>query len=264
MRTRKRDQIRSLRELPSPLVEDPRPIEKLTIEDLDTDSDWLRVVAASTTLGILVHDRDRILWINRAVERMTGYTRDELLELSPLDLVAPDARAQLDERWEERLRRRDTTPHRYEVCVRRKDGAERWVELSLSTIEFRGKLAGLGTVFDVTERKEADQALRASEERLQLAQQAGDIIVWDWDIESDRLYYSAHAKNLLDLGPRGVEHDQGVPHPRPPSGPATPRERARGRARGRSRLLRRTPIGAVDRPDPLARGAGQGGSRRHR
>jgi len=197
---RKGDASRSLRELPGSHAEDANAIEKLTVEDLDRSAEWLRVVAAATNLGIFVHDRDHVLWVNRAVERMTGFSRAELLDLAPLDLVAPEARTQLDERWEERLRRRDTTPHRYEVRFRRKDGSERWVELSLSTIEYQGKLAGLGTVFDVTERKEAAQALRASEERLQLAQQAGDIIVWDWDIPGDRLFYSAHAKNLFDLG----------------------------------------------------------------
>ena len=201
MKKPKRDAARSLRELPGPLAEDASPIERLTVEDLDESAEWLRVVASATNLGIFVHDRDHVLWVNRAVERMTGYSREELLRAAPLDLVAPDARVRLDERWQERLRRRDTTPRRYEVRFRRKDGTERWVELSLSTIEYRGKLAGLGTVFDVTERKEAAQALRASEERLQLAQQAGDIIVWDWDIPTDRLFYSAHAKNLFDLGP---------------------------------------------------------------
>lgn len=200
MTSRKEDASRSLRRLPGAHAEDANAIDKLTVEDLDQSAEWLRVVAAATNLGIFVHDRDHVLWVNRAVERMTGYSRDELLRLAPLDLVAPDARGHLEERWEERLRRRDTTPHRYEVRFRRKDGSERWVELSLSTIEYRGKLAGLGTVFDVTERKEAAQALRASEERLQLAQQAGDIIVWDWDISADRLFYSAHAKNLFDLG----------------------------------------------------------------
>jgi diguanylate cyclase (GGDEF)-like protein/PAS domain S-box-containing protein len=42
---------------------------------------------------------------------------------------------------------------------------------------------------------------RRREERLQLAQQAGDIIVWDWDVPADTLSYSAHARNLLNLGP---------------------------------------------------------------
>lgn len=192
---------RSLRELTSPFAEDPRPIERLSVDDLEASSDWLRVVAASATLGVFVHDGERILWVNRAVERMTGFSQAELLERSPLDLVDAEARPYLAERWADRARRRDTLPRRYEARLVAKEGADRWVELSLTTIDLRGKLAGLGTVFDVSERKRAEQALRASEERLQLAQQAGDIIVWDWDVPQDRLVYSAHARNLLNLGP---------------------------------------------------------------
>ncbi len=191
---------RPVRALPNPFADDDRPIEQLSVDDLDSSFEWLRTIAASTLQGIFVHDFDRLVWVNRAVEWLTGYSRSELLALSPLDLVDPAARAVLAERGQDRQRRGDTTPRRYEVRIVRKDGRECWAEMSLSTIVYRGKLAGLGTVFDVTERKQHEHALRASEERLLLAQQAGDIIVWDWDILTDRLTYSGHARELLQLG----------------------------------------------------------------
>lgn len=190
-----------MRELPSPLADDSRQVPKLAVEDLERSSDWLRVVAASTTLGIFVYDRDRFLWVNRAMEWLTAASAAELLQRSPLELADEASRSLILERWEDRLRRRDTAPHRYEARLGLPDGGERWIELSVSTIEYQGRLAGLGTAFDVTERKRAEQALRASEDRLQLAQQAGDIVVWDWDLAADRISYSAHARNLLDLGP---------------------------------------------------------------
>jgi diguanylate cyclase (GGDEF)-like protein/PAS domain S-box-containing protein len=190
-----------VRDLPSPFAGDEQPIERLAVEDLEQSSDWLRVVAASTTLGIFVYDRERFLWVNRAMERLTGASREALLARSPLDLADEETRRLILERWEERQRRRDASPRRCEAKLQLPDGGERWVELALSSIEYRGRLAGLGTAFDVTERKLAEQALRASEERLQLAQHAGDIVVWDWDIPADRIGYSAHARNLLNLGP---------------------------------------------------------------
>jgi len=189
----------ALRELPDPLGGES-PIERLTVEDLDSSFEWLKPLAASTLLGVFVHDFERVIWANRALEWLTGRSAAELAAMPLYDLVDPAARAYLSERAEDRRRRGDTAPRRYEVRLLRKDGRECWVELSLSTIVYRGHLAGLGTAFDVTERKLTEQALRASEERLLLAQQAGDIIVWDWDIGNDRLTYSAHARELLQLG----------------------------------------------------------------
>lgn len=193
-----------MRELPSSFEGDARPVERLAVEDLEQSSDWLRVVAASTTLGIFVFDQERFLWVNRAMERLAGVPREELLARSPLAFADEETRRLLFERWEERQRRPDAPPRRYEARWRLPGGGERWVELALAAIELRGKTAGLGTAFDVTERRLAEQALRASEERLQLAQQAGDIVVWDWDLATDQITYSAHARNLLNLGPRDM------------------------------------------------------------
>lgn len=189
-----------LRELPFPAVLGERAIERVSVEDLDSSFEWLKALSASTLLGIFVHDFERILWTNRAIEWLLGCSREELVGQHPLSFVDPSVRDYLAERGRERQRAADTAPRRYEVRLVRKDGRERWAELSLTTITYRGKLAGLGTVFDVTERKQSEQALRTSEERLLLAQQAGDIVVWEWDIEADRLTFSVHARDLLQIG----------------------------------------------------------------
>jgi diguanylate cyclase (GGDEF)-like protein/PAS domain S-box-containing protein len=188
-------------ELPNPLAGAGRAIEPIAVDDLDASFEWLRTVAASTLLGIFVHDFERILWANHALEVLTGYGAEELRSLGPLDLVDPAVREELAARGRDRQQRGDTTPRRYEVRIVRKDGRDAWAEVSLSTIVYRGKLAGLGTVFDVTERRAGELALRASEERLLLAQQAGDIFVWEWELAADRLTYTAQAREMLQLGP---------------------------------------------------------------
>jgi len=189
-----------LRELPYPAVLGEREIERVSVDDLDSSFEWLKALADSTLLGIIVHDFEQILWTNRPIEWLLGWTREELVGRHPLSFVDPSVRDYLAGRGRERQRAGDTAPRRYEVRLLRKDGRERWAELSLTTIVHRGKLAGLGTVFDVTERKQTEQALRTSEERLLLAQQVGDIVVWEWDIESDRLTFSANARELLQIG----------------------------------------------------------------
>ncbi len=54
---------------------------------------------------------------------------------------------------------------RYEVLLATRTGAERWVDFTASLISFQGKPAVLGTAVDITESKQARQALQESEEK---------------------------------------------------------------------------------------------------
>ncbi len=58
----------------------------------------------------------------------------------------------------------------------------------------------LGISEDITELKQAMEGLKASEERFQLAVQGSTDGIWDWDIATDKVYYSPRYKELLGYG----------------------------------------------------------------
>jgi PAS domain S-box-containing protein len=130
-----------------------------------------RRLADSTFEGIVIHDHGRIIDVNRSIEDMAGYTRDELIGTRFFDLLEPDAREVVSRK----LREGDSDP--YEVTARAKDG-------SLLALEVRGKEVDLGdgrvrvaAVRDIRDRKAAEEAIDRSESRYRLlAENAEDII----------------------------------------------------------------------------------------
>jgi len=89
---------------------------------------------------------------------------------------------------------------------RASDGAVRWVALTgrvvFSSSEPPHPVRAIGTLRDVTRHREAVEKLRHSEERLELAQDAGGIGMFDWDLETNAFTCSKTEELLLGFEPR--------------------------------------------------------------
>jgi PAS domain S-box-containing protein len=108
----------------------------------------------------------RYLRVNAKLCEITGYSEEELLEKTFVDLTHPEDQAG-DTAAHERLMRGDVPG----ICVEKryvgKDGRIIWVSVSTSLIrdENGRPLRTLAVIQDVTARREAEEALRASEAR---------------------------------------------------------------------------------------------------
>ena len=122
---------------------------------------------AHAPIGMAIVGRDyRLHRANRALCEMLGYSQRELLERSLLDLTHPDDRKR-GRALAGQLLRGEIPCYRLERRCLTKDG--RQLSLDLTALLVRDNqnnpLYGLAMVEDVTERKRAEEALRASEER---------------------------------------------------------------------------------------------------
>jgi diguanylate cyclase (GGDEF)-like protein/PAS domain S-box-containing protein len=69
-------------------------------------------------------------------------------------------------------------------------GEVREVEVHCNPIQIDGRALVYAIVHDMSARREAEEGLRKSEERLQLVARATNDTVWDWDMRADRMWHN--------------------------------------------------------------------------
>lgn len=135
-----------------------------------------RALVEQSSDGIFLIDPQskRILEANPAYQKLLGYTNAELTELTLYDVVTSD-----DQSIDLNVHSALTKGHHVigERQHRRKDGSLVNVEASVNLISYSGKKVLCAVIRDITERKQAEQAVRRSEKRYrELFENANDLV----------------------------------------------------------------------------------------
>lgn len=142
--------------------------ERKRIESaLRESEEKFRVLAETTSSAIFIYQNGRFRYVNPATEKITGYSKEELLSMNFWDWVHPDFR-ELVKNYGRARRHGKQVPWRYEIRFVTKDGGWRWGELIPGLIEYEKKPATLVTAMDITERKNAEEALKDAKEQAEL------------------------------------------------------------------------------------------------
>lgn len=121
-----------------------------------------RAVAESAATAIYIHDGKKLLFVNKAAEHITGYSREELYQINMWDIVHPEFKPMVMQRAAQRLKGL-APPDRYDYAIVAKNGQVKWLDFGAATITFEGKPCLLATAMDITERRLAQEALMSSE-----------------------------------------------------------------------------------------------------
>ncbi len=183
-----------------------------TEEDLRKTQDLLRLAAEATSIGIFDYNlvTGELAWDTR-VRALFGLSPAApvsyatfLAGLHPEDRAGADAAVQgaLD----------PAGSGHFDIEYRTlglEDGIERWVAAQGQAIVEQGRTVRfVGTVRDITARRQSEQELREAEERYRLAARATNDAIWDWDLDSDHIRWNEAVQTLFgytadEVGPSG-------------------------------------------------------------
>lgn len=121
-----------------------------------------RMLVEKTADGIFVYQDHQFKYTNPAFRELLGYTEAQIAQMGLKDIVRPELAHMIEARYDKRIRG-EKVPEQYEIALRSRDELWRAFEITPSVIEYEGRPATQNVIRDITEKREAQKALRASE-----------------------------------------------------------------------------------------------------
>jgi diguanylate cyclase (GGDEF)-like protein/PAS domain S-box-containing protein len=147
-----------------------------------------RAAFAHAAIGMAITDvAGKFFDVNAAFCRITGYGPGELASLDFGSLVHPDDRERREALLKQLLNG-EIASFVNEKRLRRRDDGLVWVRDSVSLADDQGETPRVIVLLeDITERKQAEEDLRASEERFRIAAENASDMVYEWDLRTGRV-----------------------------------------------------------------------------
>ena len=169
-----------------------------------TSSATLRAMSDASPLGMfLADDSGACVQSNPAFERITGLPAPAVLGDGWQSTLHPDDHERVVSAW-----KRASGSGASFASVHRfvhRSGKVVWASMKSARMSDGDQLLGFAcSIEDVSERREAEEALRKSEERLHFALESSRLALFDWHIPSGEVFFSREWNTLTGYGPQAL------------------------------------------------------------
>jgi diguanylate cyclase (GGDEF)-like protein/PAS domain S-box-containing protein len=155
---------------------------------LKENEEKFRLIFANAGESILIVQNNRVQICNPMAQKMMGYSIEEIARSPFIDFTHPDDRELALKAYHDSLSGNDLSG-KTQYRVIRKDGKLVWVEANGVKIDWNGQPAIQYFIIDITEQKNAEDALRASEEQYRLITEFASDVIWVFNYTNYKFTY---------------------------------------------------------------------------
>lgn len=161
----------------------------------------------NSPVGKSITRMDGTMKVNDAYSNMLGYSKEELIRMNWREITHPDD-VDLGIRMQESLLKGEAERALFEKRYLHKNGNIIWAELSIRLQkDAEGKpLYFIAMAQDITERKHAEEEIRESNSRMELAMETANMSWWKMDIKTGEVAFARQKAQMLGYSPEHFRH----------------------------------------------------------
>ncbi len=158
---------------------------------------------------IILNNMGRIIFWNSSAERIFGYIAEEVTGSDLIDVIIPKEKVvEFTENYHpDRTKEINSQIKIMHITAIRKDGTQFPAELSIADVRNEDSWNTVGIIRDITDQKTLEQELKLSENRLKLSLKGEEEYLWDWNIQTNEMYFSPTVQSMLGFEKKEVRRD---------------------------------------------------------